>query len=127
MIKKQKGYLGNPNLKKPDESVEMSQEQIDEYARCLVDPIYFIQNYVKIISLDHGLIPFKLYDYQIKFINALHKDRRILGLFPRQHGKCVHPDTKYTIRNKKTGEIKILTAEEFHGLLKEDANGCDVS
>jgi hypothetical protein len=32
----------------------------------------------------------------------------------RQQGKCHSGDTKYKIKNKKTGEILYVTAEEFH-------------
>lgn len=82
-----KGYLGNQNLKQASEEVEYSENNILEYARCMKDPVYFIKTYVKIISLDEGLIPFRLFDYQIRFIQSLHSNRRIIGLFPRQMGK----------------------------------------
>jgi hypothetical protein len=80
-------YLNNPNLKASGVKIPYSPETLSEYIKCKDDPIYFIKNYIKIISLDHGLIPFELYEYQIKFIMALHENRRVLGMFPRQHGK----------------------------------------
>lgn len=80
-------YNANPNLKAAGVPVEYTKEQLSEYAKCAKDPIYFIKTYVKIISLDHGLVPFTLYDYQIRFIDALHNNRRVIGMFPRQHGK----------------------------------------
>ena len=52
-------YLGNPNLKKANTAIEFSQEQILEYVKCKNNPVYFSQNYVKIVSLDEGLVPFK--------------------------------------------------------------------
>ena len=55
-------YLGNPNLKKINIPQEFTKEQILEYQKCAADPIYFMETYVKIVSLDEGLIPFKLYD-----------------------------------------------------------------
>ena len=51
----QNQYLGNPNLKKTNVSVEFTKEQIQEYQKCMDDPIYFIENYMKIVSLDEGL------------------------------------------------------------------------
>ena len=42
-------YLGNPNLKRANVPVEWTEEQVKEYAQCMKDPMYFIQNYVKII------------------------------------------------------------------------------
>lgn len=80
-------YLNNPNLKAAGVSIPWHPETIQEYAKCKDDPIYFIKKYVKIISLDHGLVPFELYGYQEKFIMSLHENRRIIGMFPRQHGK----------------------------------------
>ena len=53
-------YLGNPNLKKANVRQEWTEEQVKEYARCMQDPLYFIQTYVRIVSLDEGLIPFKM-------------------------------------------------------------------
>ena len=52
-------YLGNPNLKKVNTSQEYTKEQILEYQKCMNDPLYFIESYMKIISLDEGLIDFK--------------------------------------------------------------------
>lgn len=80
-------YNANPRLKAAGVPVPYTPEDLQEYIKCKEDPIYFIKNYIKIISLDKGLIPFELYDYQIKFILELHNSRRILGMFPRQHGK----------------------------------------
>ena len=54
-------YLGNPNLKKANTSVEFNAEQIQEFIKCKQDPIYFEKNYIKIESLDEGLVPFKMY------------------------------------------------------------------
>ena len=80
-------YNANPNLKSVGVNIPYTPEQLQEYVRCKQDPIHFIKTYIKIISLDRGIIPFELYDYQIRFITALHENRRIIGLMPRQHGK----------------------------------------
>ena len=53
-------YLGNPNLKKANVTVEFTKEQIQEYQKCMDDPIYFIENYMQIVSLDEGLVPRKI-------------------------------------------------------------------
>ena len=57
-------YLGNPLLKKANTPIEFTQEQIEEFIRCKDDPVYFAQNYVKIVTLDKGLQPFRTYDFQ---------------------------------------------------------------
>ena len=56
-------YLGNPNLKKANVAQNWTKEELIEYQKCMDDPQYFIQTYVKIVSLDEGLVPFKMYDF----------------------------------------------------------------
>ena len=57
-------YNANPNLKAIGVSVQFTPEQIQEYIKCKTDYIYFIENYCQIVTLDHGLQLFKLYDCQ---------------------------------------------------------------
>ena len=45
-------YLGNPNLKKVNTPVSFTKEQIVEYQKCANDPIYFMETYMQIVSLD---------------------------------------------------------------------------
>jgi hypothetical protein len=80
-------YLGNPNLKKANTLVEFDQEQIIEYVRCKNNPVYFANNHVKIVTLDHGLMPFQPYDFQEKLINNFHDNRFNICKMPRQTGK----------------------------------------
>ena len=56
----QEVYLGNPNLKKANTPIEFSEENIVEFLKCKEDPVYFARNYIKIVSLDEGLVPFNL-------------------------------------------------------------------
>jgi hypothetical protein len=85
--KTSKNYLGNPNLKATDVKINWTKEQLEEYARCARDPIYFIQNYVKIVSLDKGLVPFELYDFQEEMVRTIHANRFVIAKLPRQSGK----------------------------------------
>ena len=80
-------YLGNPNLKKANTPIEFTQEQIAEFIKCKQDPVYFARNYVKIVSLDEGLVPFKPYDFQEKLISNFHENRFNICKMPRQTGK----------------------------------------
>ena len=80
-------YLGNPNLKSANVQIEFTQEQIIEYAKCLDDPAYFIEAYIKIISIDEGLIPFKLYPFQRDMVTTFHTNRFTICKLPRQSGK----------------------------------------
>ncbi len=80
-------YLGNPNLKKANVPIEFTQEQIMEFMRCKANPVYFAKKHVKIVTLDHGLMPFEPYDFQEKLINNFHRERFNICKMPRQTGK----------------------------------------
>ena len=111
-------YNNNQNLKGIGVPINFTEEQVNEYIKCKNDPIYFINNYCKIVSLDDGLIMFKTFEYQNKFIKTMHEENRIISMQNRQMGKCLIYNTFFQIRNKKTGEIQKITAEEFHQLVK---------
>ena len=80
-------YLGNPNLKKANVAQEWTEEEIKEYAKCMKDPIYFIQEYIRIVSLDEGLVSFKMYDFQKEMVGTFHNNRFTICKLPRQSGK----------------------------------------
>ena len=80
-------YLGNPLLKKANTPIEFTQEQIEEFIKCKDDPVYFANNYIKIVSLDEGLTQFHPYDFQEKLINRFHEHRFNICKMPRQTGK----------------------------------------
>lgn len=82
-----KGYNGSPNLKKSGVQVNYTQEMIDEWKKCKDDPIYFAERYIKIVHVDHGLIPISLYDYQKEIIEKFSKNRKVICLTSRQAGK----------------------------------------
>ncbi len=81
------GYLGNKNLKASGSEVEFTKEQVKEYIKSSKDPLHFIRKYVKIVSLDEGLVPFKMYDFQEDIINKVHENRFVIAKLPRQTGK----------------------------------------
>jgi hypothetical protein len=118
-------YLGNPNLKKVNVPVEFTQEQIIEFDRCSKDPLYFIQNYVKIVSLDEGLVPFKMYDFQKEMVGTMHNNRFTICKLPRQSGKSttiVSYLLHYVIFNPNTNVAilanKSSTARDILGRLQ---------
>ena len=80
-------YLGNPNLKRANVQQEWTKKELLEYSRCMEDPLYFIQNYVRIVSLDEGLIPFKMYPFQKEMVGTFHSNRFTICKLPRQSGK----------------------------------------
>ena len=80
-------YLGNPLLKKANVATEFTKKQVEEYIKCKDDPIYFVKNHVKIVSLDEGLVPFKMWDFQEDIITKFHNSRFNIAKLPRQTGK----------------------------------------
>lgn len=87
IVNKVKAYRGNPNLKRVGEPIDFQPQMIEEIIKCKEDPIYFIENYCKIISLDRGEILFKMYPCQKKKIKTLLDERFILDMESRQSGK----------------------------------------
>lgn len=87
MANKSSVYLGNHNLKAANVSQEFTKEQVEEYLKCAGDPLYFIKNYVKIVTLDSGLQMFEPWDFQENLLQDVHDNRFVICKFPRQTGK----------------------------------------
>ena len=81
------GYNGNSSLKRIGIDFSYTEEQVLEIAKCVKDPIYFIDNYCYIVTLDHGIQPFKLYDCQKTKIKLIHDNRKVILMEGRQQGK----------------------------------------
>ena len=118
-------YLGNPNLKKANTPINFTEEQIVEFLKCKNNPVYFARQHIKIVSLDHGLVPFDMYPFQEKLINNFHENRFNICKMPRQTGKsttCVSYLLHYAIFNDNVN-IAILankasTARDLLGRLQ---------
>ena len=80
-------YLGNPNLKKAHTKSRFTKKQVDEVMKCLENPKYFIEHYLKIVTIDKGLVPFEMYDFQRKMVDTFHDNRFTICKLPRQSGK----------------------------------------
>jgi hypothetical protein len=80
-------YLGNPNLKRANVSQRFTKKQVKEVLKCSEDPVYFIKNYIQIVSLDKGLIPFDMYHFQEEMVSKFHSHRFNIAKLPRQSGK----------------------------------------
>ena len=89
MSEERTSYHGNPNLKNIGYEHSFTKEQLQEYVKCQKDPIYFIENYVQIITLDRGLQPFKLYDCQKRKVDIILNNRKVILMEGRQQGKTV--------------------------------------
>jgi hypothetical protein len=81
------GYNANPNLKPIGVQIQYTEEMAQEYYKCTQDPVYFIDNYCYIVTIDHGLQPFKLYDCQKEKVEFIHTNRKTILMEGRQQGK----------------------------------------
>ena len=118
-------YLGIPNLKRANTAHEFTEEQVIEFLKCKEDPVYFARNYIQIVSLDEGLVPFNMYPFQEKLIRNFHNERFNICKMPRQTGKsttCVSYLLHYAVFNDNVN-IAILankasTARDLLGRLQ---------
>ena len=80
-------YLGNPLLKSAYIQQDWTEEQVGEYIRCQQDPLHFVREHIKIVSVDEGLIDFDVRDYQKDMIDRFHNERFVICKMARQSGK----------------------------------------
>ena len=82
-------YKNNPLIKTRGTQINFTPKQIKEMLRCSQDPEYFLNEYIKVISLDEGIIPFHPYPFQQKLVESFHNNRFTICKLPRQSGKSV--------------------------------------
>ena len=82
-------YQYNHLVKKDGVVQDWTKEEILEYKKCMDSPAYFAEKYVKIISLDRGLVPFRLYPYQRRMFEHFNNYRFNVVLACRQSGKSI--------------------------------------
>ena len=117
-------YLGNPNLKKANTQIEFTKENVLEFLKCKDDPVYFARKYIKIVSLDEGLVPFNMYEFQERLIRNFHDNRFNICKMPRQTGKsttCISYLLHYAVFNDNVNIAvlanKASTARDLLGRL----------
>jgi|TARA_R110002153_G_scaffold50274_1_gene141398 hypothetical protein len=88
-LKNNDSYLGNINVKRDGVQHQFTEEEVKEYIKCSKDPVYFCITYLKVISLDEGLVPFELYPYQEKMFHHFNDNRFSIVLACRQSGKSI--------------------------------------
>lgn len=101
-------YFANPKLKGEGVSQGLTLQQLGEFQKCFLDPVYFVRNYVKIVHVDRGEIFFDLWPFQEQMIRNFVKHRFNIVKMPRQIGKSLDQATPIlTTRGWKTmGDIQ---------------------
>jgi hypothetical protein len=88
-MSEESSYHGNINLKPIGHKHNFTLEQLAEIEKCQEDPIYFIENYCQIVTLDYGLQLFKLYDCQKEKVLHILGNRKAILMEGRQQGKTI--------------------------------------
>ena len=86
----------------------------EELMKCMENPLYFIENYIKVQTTTMGSVPLRLYEYQRNLIRAFDGHKKTICLSGRQQGKCI-TGSSIIVQNGKTVEIGnmiILTRKE---------------
>tara|TARA_R110000868_G_scaffold79604_35_gene226508 strand:+ start:3977 stop:4912 length:936 start_codon:yes stop_codon:yes gene_type:complete len=116
------GYNGNSNLPLPSSKISLTEAELKEYIKCKNDPFHFINTYVKIVHVDHGIVPFQMWPFQEEIIKAFQENRFVICKLSRQSGKSTvvvcgyflwyilfHPDVSVGIlANKEATAIGLL-------------------
>lgn len=77
----------NPQLKRAFATDEYTGQQVIELRKCTVDPVYFMQTYIRVVDPKRGVVPFTLFDYQVKMVRTIHENTDSCILASRQLGK----------------------------------------
>jgi len=80
-------FKGNDRLPPADATYSYTVEELREFVKCSKDPVYFIKNYMKIIQVDKGLVPFELWPFQERMIECYNENRFSITMCSRQVGK----------------------------------------
>jgi hypothetical protein len=87
-----RGFRGSKRIRRAGIQIEYTPEQQAEFVRCAMDPLYFIENYIRIKNVDaEQLILFKTRSYQQEMVAKIIGGRETIIKLPRQCGKtsCV--------------------------------------
>ena len=87
MTEEIRGYRGSSTLKKTQTDIGWTKERIEEFQKCVEDPIYFAENYMQVVHVDRGLEKINLYPYQREMITAVHETNAVVAECARQSGK----------------------------------------
>ena len=92
-------FIGkNTKLLKPNLLYKRTQEEMDDYIKCKLDPVYFASKCF--LMTPEGLKPCKLRDYQEDYLHHLQNNRFSIWLSCRQAGKSFNLTTRIKIKIK---------------------------
>lgn len=101
----------NTKLLKPDLVYKRTEEEVEDYIKCMQDPLYFAEKCF--LMTPKGLQPVKMRDYQKEYLTNLKENRFNILLACRQAGKCQLIDSQIVVRINYT-DITDDILEKFH-------------
>ena len=107
----------NTVYKKPGKKDSYDVQKVNHLKKCIYDPLYFIDNFVRVQHATQGALPFKIYDYQKEILESFIYNQHTICMAGRQLGKCLNYSTYLELRSPEGKEIKI-TVGEFYEWLK---------
>lgn len=97
-------FIGkNTKLLKPNLLYKRTQEEMDDYIKCKLDPVYFATKCF--LMTPEGLKPCILRDYQEDYLRHLQNNRFSIWLACRQAGKCFSLFSTVTILIKNNSQF----------------------
>lgn len=109
-------YENNTKLLKGDLVFKRTDEEIEEFKRCMNDVLYFAEKYCKLMTPE-GIKNITLRDYQTKYLKHLEQNRLSIYKACRQCGKCVVPIELVKIKVKDELFIDHLKKEDWNKYL----------
>ena len=99
-------FMRDLDLRAPNVTFKMTDEEMEEYQRCYDDAGYYVENYCKFMT-DRGLKVVELRDFQKNVVKTVTdevyiprlgewgpKNRNVIWMAARQSGKCCSPGMK---------------------------------
>lgn len=105
-------YENNTKLLKGDLVFKRTDEEIEEFKRCMNNVLYFAEKYCKLMTPD-GIKNITLRDYQTKYLKHLEQNRLSIYKACRQCGKCVVPIELVKIKVKDELFVGKLKKEDW--------------
>ena len=112
----------NTKLLKPDLVYKRTEEEVDDYIKCMQDPLYFAEKCF--LMTPKGLQPVKMRDYQKEYLTNLKENRFNILLACRQAGKTQLIDSQIVIKlptkNINAHFVKLL--KKYYYYIDNDDN-----
>ena len=107
-------FMRDLDLRAPNVTFKMTDEEMEEYQRCYDDAGYYVENYCKFMT-DRGLKVVELRDFQKNVVKTVTdevyipslgewgpKNRNVIWMAARQSGKCCSPGMKINKLHENT-------------------------